>query len=279
MGSVIIPAHNEAAVISRVLAPLAALVGEGVIEVVVACNGCTDGTAAVAGAFPGVRVLELSEPGKAQALNAADEITNGFPRIYLDADIEVTRSAIMAVLRELDHGPTLAARPPCVYDTEDSSALVRAYHRARRRLPASATALWGAGIYAVSEAGHARIGGFPDLRADDFYVDSVFAAGEVRIVESPPVVVRAPHTARSLLTVLGRTYAANSECERALTGHGSVARRTTGNLGVLVRSARSLPMLVDAVVYAGFAAGGRLRSRRRMPTWARDDSTRQERRT
>ena len=60
LGSVIVPAHDEAAVIARCLGALLEEVAPGTLDVVVACNGCTDATAAVAREWaPLVRVLEL----------------------------------------------------------------------------------------------------------------------------------------------------------------------------------------------------------------------------
>ena len=53
-GAVIIPAHNEASVIGRTLGRLAPLAAGGQVEVIVACNGCTDNTAEVARGFKGV---------------------------------------------------------------------------------------------------------------------------------------------------------------------------------------------------------------------------------
>ena len=89
-GSVIIPAHNEAAVIARTLAPLAPLAAAGQLEVIVACNGCTDHTAAIARGFDGVTVLELGQSSKAAALNAGDAAASHWPRLYLDADVQIS---------------------------------------------------------------------------------------------------------------------------------------------------------------------------------------------
>ena len=66
-GSVVIPAHNEANVIGRGLNRLFDSLGTGV-EVVVVCNGCTDGTAdAVRAAGLHLAVIELDVASKAEA--------------------------------------------------------------------------------------------------------------------------------------------------------------------------------------------------------------------
>ena len=50
MTTIIIPAHNEAAVIGQTLQGLLRQAGEG-DEVIVVCNGCSDDTAGVARRF------------------------------------------------------------------------------------------------------------------------------------------------------------------------------------------------------------------------------------
>ena len=111
-GSVIIPAHNEAAVIARTLAPLAPLAATGQLEVIVACNGCSDNTAGIAGQFEGVTVLELEQPSKTAALNAGDAAASHWPRLYLDADVQISPGAVRAVLNALLSGQVLS-RPSC----------------------------------------------------------------------------------------------------------------------------------------------------------------------
>ena len=80
---VIIPAHNEAAVIGpcidAVLNDRSALEG---VEVIVVCNGCTDETVDLAH-LRDVVVLEVSEASKAAALSAGDAAASSFPRLYL----------------------------------------------------------------------------------------------------------------------------------------------------------------------------------------------------
>ena len=67
----------------------------------------------------------------------------GFPRLYLDADVMLAGSAARVVLERLRSG-ALAARPPIRYETSGASAPVRSYYRARSRVPAVLGSLWGA---------------------------------------------------------------------------------------------------------------------------------------
>jgi cellulose synthase/poly-beta-1,6-N-acetylglucosamine synthase-like glycosyltransferase len=76
-GAIVIPAHNEAAVIARTLRSLAPLCESTEVEVIVVCNGCTDETAAIARGVRGVTVLEVAEASKTAAMNAGDEHASG----------------------------------------------------------------------------------------------------------------------------------------------------------------------------------------------------------
>ena len=69
LGSVVIPAHNEAASIRRCLDALFDGFAPGELDVAVVCNGCSDETAALAASsgHP-VRVIELEAPSKPAAL-------------------------------------------------------------------------------------------------------------------------------------------------------------------------------------------------------------------
>lgn len=267
-GSVVIPAHDEAAVIARVLAPLAPLAQRRELEVLVICNGCVDETAEVARGYRGVRVIEIAEASKPAALNAGDRATTSWPRLYLDADVGVTASSVCAVLDRLREGGLLAARPTHRYDTTDSPWPVRAFYRARSRLPSLNRHLWGAGAYGVTRAGHSRLGTFPDLTADDLWVDQLFRDREKVIVETEPVVVHAPTDLHGVLAVLGRTYRGKAELPADRQGARTV-------LAELLRSVDGFRSAADAGVYLLLVVAGRLRARLSVRgTWERDESSR-----
>ena len=78
MTSVVIPAHDEGKMIGQSLANLQRDADDADITVIP--NGCSDDTAYVARAA-GVKVVEISTPSKAAALNAGDAIADGFPRV------------------------------------------------------------------------------------------------------------------------------------------------------------------------------------------------------
>ncbi|WP_315772754.1 glycosyltransferase family 2 protein [Rhodococcoides kroppenstedtii] len=269
-GTVVIPAHDEAAVLATTLAPLSELARTGTIEVIVACNGCTDGTADIARSVPGITVVDTGAASKTGALNAADGTALFWPRMYLDADIVVTPRAVLDVLAALrggggDVGDVLAARPPFVYDTRHASFLVRRFYAARSRVPDFSRHLWGAGCYALGEVGHRRLGRFPDVVADDVVVDGLFAATEKTVVDTDPVVVAVPRTVRALVAVLSRSLRGNAAVPRTTDARSSLA--------TLARSVRGPVSAVDAAVYVALATAGRVAARRDRG-WVRDETNR-----
>jgi glycosyltransferase involved in cell wall biosynthesis len=276
LGSVIIPAHDESAGIGRCLDALFTGVAPGELDVVVVCNGCGDDTAAVArSSCHPIRVVELAAASKPAALRRGEELALALPRIYLDADVVLQGSAARAVLERLRNG-AVAARPPIRYDSSGSSAPVRSYYRARARLPALLGSLWGAGAYGLSEAARSRFEAFPDVVADDLWVDRQFASDEIEIVDCSPVVVAVPRRTRDLLRVLRRTYRGKAEAG-GVDPHDRGRRTTRFTLHQLRRLAAAGPSAaLDAATYATFALGARLALAAPLARyrWERDDSSR-----
>lgn len=283
VASVVIPAHNEAAVITRCLDTLFTGVEPWELEVIVVCNGCQDETASLAGSsgHP-LRVLELETASKSAALRAGDEAASTIPRLYLDADVLLRGSAARRVAERLGAG-AVAARPPVAYRSDASSPAVRRYFRARSRMPSLLDHLWGAGVYGLSATGRARFETFPDVMADDLWIDLLFDRTEVEIVDCEPVLVAVPHRVRDLAHVLRRAYRGKAENGMGFRG-ANQARGTTGStLRDISRLALSSPAAaIDATIYATFAAGVRLL--RALETavgtpaasdrWERDESSR-----
>jgi hypothetical protein len=269
-GAIVIPAHNEAAVIARTLHSLAPLCESIEVEVIVVCNGCTDETATIARSVRGVTVVEIAEASKTAAMNAGDERASCWPRLYLDADIEIAPDAVLALFEALEEPGTAAARPIYVYDTSGAAASVRAYYRARSRIPAPPCRLWGAGGYAVNEAGHARFAAFPAVTADDSWIDAQFEDHEKRIVSTLPMRVRTPRSLEGLLAVLTRQRRGHVEL-----GVPSLATSRARSLLTSVRGPRSVADMAWYVVLTALArrrSGAALRAR--VPAWERDASSR-----
>jgi glycosyltransferase involved in cell wall biosynthesis len=276
-GAVIVPAYNEAAVIRRNLAPLSQAAIDGSIELVVVCNGCTDGTADVARSVPGVRVLELEQGSKPAALNAGDEAATLWPRLYLDADIQISLRAVLAVLDRLAQGDVMVARPVVRYDSDGASALVRSYYRASRPISEHEHAMWGAGVYGLSAQGHQRFGHFPLVTGDDLYVDAQFDIDEKAVVLTDPAVVTTPTDAKSLMAILRRSRRGTVELSAGGQGRDALVRDTSRATAVSVmRGVRGPRSAVDAAVYIGMALAKRWTGGRAQ-RWERDESSRSSR--
>ena len=281
VASVVIPAYNEGRVLARCLDALveAAPALPGPLEIVVAANGCTDDTVAVARRYPGVTVLDLPTPGKAGALRAADEAATAYPRIYLDADVVLSRRALTALVADLTTDRAVVASPPVTFHTRDSDAVVRAFYRVYERLPYVREGMIGLGVYGLSRAGRARFTAFPDVQADDLFVQRLFAGSE-RLTSAGAFTVHAPRDAASLLKVRTRVARGNAELAateplRPADAGADFAPTTGSTLGALARLVAARPRLLPAAgVYVGVGALARRRAARRPVRWDRDDSTR-----
>lgn len=265
MVSVVIPAHNEGPVIGRLLARLA---GSG-LDIVVVPNGCTDDTAAVATAH-GVRVVVAPEASKAAALRVGDAAARGFPRLYVDADIELGAADVMALAEALERPGVLAAAPARVLEMTGRPWPVRWYYDVWTRLPEVRRGLFGRGVIAVNEAGHARLESLPNVIADDLAASLAFAPAERVVVDEARVRIHPPRTWADLLNRRTRAATGVTQLEQAhLDQPGGSARTGLRDLTTL---ARRRPHHVAVFLTAALIA--RRRARRPSTTWQRDESSR-----
>jgi hypothetical protein len=130
------------------------------------------------------------------------------------------------------------------------------------------SAMWGAGVYGMSQSGHDRLGSFPGKIGDDLWIDGLFAEQEKRILDCLLVVVRTPRNPQALLVTLGRVYRGNAEQDGR---SGS----TAATLRELMGTVRSPGSALDAAGYAAFAFLGR-RHAIRSNEWERDGTTREQ---
>ncbi|MEO1060905.1 MAG: glycosyltransferase [Actinomycetota bacterium] len=257
--SIVVPAHDEEPIIEGFLRRLVDAADPGELDVVVVCNGCSDDTAAVARRIgPPVRVIETDIGHKPTALNLADDATDVFPRLYLDADVDIDLDAVRACARALDEG-ALAAAPRLLVDTSASSWPVRSYYRVWMELPWVQQGMVGSGVFAVSAEGRERFERFPDDGADDLFFSAQYAPDERRSVDATFSVQASPN-ARRLVRRRSRIVAANqlmADRVAALPGAPSTGLRSVVDL------LRRRPALVPhAVSFLGITIAARLRARR-----------------
>ncbi|TPX03998.1 glycosyltransferase, partial [Schumannella luteola] len=233
--SVIVPAHDEANVIGANLARMARGVPAGRLEFVVVANGCRDDTAArAARAIPDAVVVELAEGSKIAALNAGDAVARHPIRAYVDADVRVAGTTLLALAELLDTPLPRVAAPRFTVDTSRSSIFARAHYRVWEHTDYRRSGHVGSGIYALSAAGRARFDAFPDVIADDRYVQQLFAPEERLALDGHSFEVPAPRTLRAQIRRSTRIHRGNAEIARdypelrpapATGRHGSLLAR------------------------------------------------------
>jgi glycosyltransferase involved in cell wall biosynthesis len=277
--SVVVPASDEAAVIGRLLAALTAAAppGSPELEIVVVANGCTDDTARIAAAVPGVVVIETPVASKARALRLGDQAACGFPRVYVDADVEITRSDVLALAAALTEPGVHAVAPGRRLLSEASPLLVRWYYDVWEELPGVREGIFGRGVIAVSRKGHERILALPEVMADDLAMSAAFPAGERRVVEHAVSVVRPPRTWSDL--VRRRTRVVTGTRQFYSSEHEAVTDSRTSVPDLLRLAALRPGLAVKLPVFLVVTLIARRKAARAAVagdygTWLRDESSR-----
>lgn len=292
--SVIIPAHNEEAVIGRLLRTLLGSTVAQNLEIIVVANGCTDGTAAAAVAVVAefdhpvaarVSVISVPEASKRQALRVGDEHASYFPRVWVDADVVIGGSDVFALCRALESPGVHAAGPLRVLEVTGRPLVVRWYYEVWERLPEVDSGLFGRGVIAMTALGHARVTALPPVMGDDLLASLAFEASERVVVEGATVIVHTPRTVADLVRRRIRTTTSSAHVHQEASPYQLVASagKDTGartRPSDLFRMLRAEPQLAPKIaVFLTMAAVARCRSARAVrrgdfTTWLRDESSR-----
>lgn len=276
MCSVVIPAHDEVGVIGRLL-DLLGQEGRGLLDIVVVCNGCTDGTERVAREHPcAPTVISIPEASKHLALQAGDAAASHVPRFYVDADIEIAAADLLLMAEVLQFDGVHAVAPRRVMDLSRSPWVVRFYYDAWARTPAVREGLFGRGVMGVDHVGLERISGRPDVLGDDLFLHESFDPSERRVVERATSLVRAPRTTRDLVRRRVRAVSGNrqlAQVARLATSRRPVPSRTAALTAMLSRGPRDVP---HVAVYLTITAMSRVAASiaRDKTAWRRDESSR-----
>lgn len=277
VASVVIPAHNESASIARTLAALATGVEPGDLEVVVVANGCSDRTAQIArSANPPVRVRKIGQPSKSEAVRVGNATASVFPRVHLDADIELTGADVLRLVQPLIAGEVLATAPRREVPREGCSWPVRWFYDVWERLPQVESGLFGRGVVVVGEEGQRRLDALPRMLGDDLAMSDAFGETERRVVAEAVAVVHPPRTLRDLLRRRIRIVTGNHQADAADVRRAS--SRTSPR--VLLALVAEQPRLAGPVaVFVAVHLTARIAARRAIragdfTTWQRDESSR-----
>lgn len=208
--SVIIPAHNEEAVIHRCLTNILNNALEDELEVIVVCNGCTDNTTSLARSFGlPVKVLVTGEASKTKALNLGDQQAACFPRFYVDADVLINIESLreMTNILQIDNA-VYAVSPQAYFEMSDSSWLVKAYYTVWQYSSffQGTNGIGGSGVYALSETGRKAFGDFPEIILDDAFINRIFKENNKMRVKSCFSTVNAPLNLWDLIKIKSRGY-------------------------------------------------------------------------
>lgn len=277
--SIIIPAHDEAAVISRCLEAVTTGARPREFEIVVVCNGCIDETAMIARRYP-VRVLETPKASKVAALNLGDAEAHAFPRLYLDADVAIDAISVRRLAEALNAEGVLAAAPAMrmVFQPRTSWA-VRAYYAFWSAMPYVTDGMIGTGGYAVSRAGRARFGAFPDVINDDAYFRLHFAGHERPRVIGAEARITAPRTLRDLIRIKTRGRLGMLQLRDAFPELFTADVASKAYWRVIATILRRPVLFFVSPIYAAVVLAARLRAARQLRTlstyrWERDASSR-----
>lgn len=273
--TVLIPAHNEATLIGRTLLHLSRGLQDCDFRIVVIANDCSDATAAKArSVLPDAVVLETDTPGKCNALNLGfAHADKDKPIVCVDADLDVTSEALIALITPLELGTAQAACGQMDVCAAGASSIVRSYYLGWRTNPYFDRGKFG-GVFALSAAAAARAFPLPIITADDEYIRRSFEPREIACVSGCRFLARAPTTLASLIKVRRRSLRGAHEVEKL----GLPRPERSNVLNVMLRAVRrpsnALPILVYAAVNAFIRVSLKTETTPPILKWERDLTTR-----
>lgn len=275
---VVIPAHDEEAVVRRGIRSVVAGARRSV-RVVVVANGCSDSTVerVLALCDPRVEIIERAGPGKALAIRHGLEAYGGEAVVaVVDADVVLEGPVVDGLVDILPGQEPRIGAPGLRLDLTGCTPLARRYHRTWLGEPHVRAGDIGArGVYAVNRPGLDRLREMPDIIADDGWARARFEPHE-RVVTAGDSVVRPPRTYRSLVRRRARVILGNWELRRVLPGHdrpapSSVTARTwrvrLSDAGILGTASWYLVELPARVLARRAGRTGRV-------AWGKDQSSR-----
>lgn len=224
-------------------------------------------------------MLDISAASKPAALAAGDQAAYGFPRVYLDADVEIGADDLRALEAALQRPGVLAAGPEREFDMKGRPWAIRWYYDVWTRLPEVQRGLFGRGVIAVGERGHDRIAGLAPVIADDLAVSLAFKPQERAVAVQARVLIHPPRTVSDMLRRRVRVAEGLSQLEKTAGLPEPDASRT--RLDDLLSVAKANPKMMPKVgLFLLVATVGRLRARRSVvrndySVWHRDESSRQ----
>ncbi|WP_432472312.1 glycosyltransferase [Amphritea sp. HPY] len=269
---VIVPAYNESTVILKLLRSLNEGVVSGHYNVVVACNGCKDDTTElVIQNFPEYICLDIEKASKTNALNEAESLGLGYPRVYVDADVDISSESVLKLIQKASyHNEAQLVAPRGSINTSQSDTAVSLFYSAWTKTTFFINQGFGSGVYVLNKAARDLFDRFPDVIADDGFVRHLSAGQNTLVCEDAVSAVEAPRTLSDLIKIKTRVKVGNSQLAGVVdTSTVSLpGRRFVVRPGVLEFIIYSLVNL-----YVRFKVNSELQ-KGSVPVWHRDESSR-----
>lgn len=260
---IIIPAHNEEAVIARCLSAIIEdCPADAGVEIVVIANGCDDRTAEIARLFGDpVRVEETQIASKTSAINLGMADAQGLPCLVMDADVKAGFDALHATALAVSSTDVTAASPALAIDFTGVSNWVRSYYDVWRNLPYARAKLIGGGVYGLSAEAIEALLPFPDVIADDLFVRTQIPFPQRqtvhRTLDGNPakVTMFPPKTVRELVSIEARRRRGTIQLKQYL---GDGAQVEGNGVGSLLRELGKSFGFADLLRYGTVKLAGRL---------------------
>ncbi len=159
--SIVIPANNEEESIKSSIDSVLKSTDSDDVEIVVACNGCTDRTKEVAEST-GVRVVSSQKSGMGFGKNLGGRVAIGDIVLFLDADTRLMPGVIDAINNDFKRNPSIEAVGSMVAVLDNATVFERIvffivnYVQYFRKLPTPSGAIF------ISKSLYDKIGGFDE---------------------------------------------------------------------------------------------------------------------
>ena len=205
------------------------------------CNGCTDTTAELARrAGPWATVLELEEPSKTAALQAGDEAVQAFPRLYLDGDITIKADGVRRLRQYLLEAELEGVAPTPRYEMADATPIVRSHYRWWTAMQATSKVLTSSGAIMVRADVRRRFDQWPNVLADDYFLDGVINLDAKGRLDDVTVTVRPPRRFTECVSRRARVWGGNREVSNLRLRHEGSSRSRSRTIFEMVRARPAL---------------------------------------
>lgn len=275
--TILIPAYNEANVITRTLRDLTRNMNTDDFQIIVIANACVDDTAQMARmAYPKALIIETPKGGKTNAMNLGFAKAQSPVIVCLDADLSVSAAHVDALITPIHDGQAQGACGRMRVDLTGCSRAVNAFYKIWQMNPYFDNGKFG-GLWALGPTATARIFPLPQVIADDEYVSRSLGPSERVYVPSCTFDVRAPRTIASLIKIRRRIRRGTRQLESM--GVSTTSRAGSASIRQIASQVSTHPTLWPAfILYVSISLYVRLLVSVEPPQavdfWERDTSSR-----